>query len=294
MSDCQSVAFVGLGAFERRTLESFFRLDAGRLRYACTDAIDAADWLISDADRPEAVLRVERLDRMRETVFVGAGTVPLCSGAQLPRPIDAHQLRRQLDLLGERRAARAARPGALLQLPPGPHRERIAALADQQIHDFRASSGFSNTVLAEGEQRLDRILVVSSSPAECRLLRDTLAPLGYRVHLTRSAGEAQQMTERLGYGFVFLGVGQGGSAGFQVSRRIRREMADGGPAPVVVALAPRGAAIERIRATFAGCDAFLTTPLDERELLHLLARHDRTFERVFQPTELMVPLEMRA
>ena len=24
-----------------------------------------------DADRPEAVLRVERLDRMRETVFVG-------------------------------------------------------------------------------------------------------------------------------------------------------------------------------------------------------------------------------
>lgn len=261
MSDCQSVAFVGLGAFERRTLESFFRLDAGRRRYACTDAIDAADWLIADADRPEAVLRVERLDRMRETVFVGAGTVPRCSGAQLPRPIDAHQLRRQLDLLGERRAARAARPGALLQLPPGPHRERIAALADQQIHDFRASSGFSNTVL---------------------------------VHLTRSAGEAQQMTERLGYGFVFLGVGQGGSAGFQVSRRIRREMADGGPAPVVVALAPRGAAIERIRATFAGCDAFLTTPLDERELLHLLARHDRTFERVFQPTELMVPLEMRA
>ena len=33
---------------------------------------------------------------------------------------------------------------------------------------------------------------------------------------------------------------------------------------------------------------------DERELLHLLARHDRTFERVFQPTELMMPLEMRA
>ena len=47
-------------------------------------------------------------------------------------------------------------------------------------------------------------------------------------------------------------------------------------------------------ARVAGCDAFLTTPLDERELLHLLARHDRTFERVFQPTELMVPLEMRA
>ena len=81
MSDCQSVAFVGLGAFERRTLESFFRLDAGRRRYACTDAIDEADWLIAAPDRPEAVLRrADRDDRRLRGGDPGAILLQLTRG----------------------------------------------------------------------------------------------------------------------------------------------------------------------------------------------------------------------
>lgn len=299
MSVPQRLALIGLSAFERRTLESFFRLDAGRPGFEIVDDLPDCDWIIADGERADTLRQVRRLDRLEDTLLVGppvtAGEdTPRCA-ARLPRPIDALALRRALDELVARRQARQQRPGALLRLPPSPGHQRQAALADREVHDFHASSGFSNTVLAEGDLRLERILVVSASPAECRLLRDTLMPLGYRVHLSRRAGEAERMTALAGYGFVFLGVGQGGPAGFQLGRRIKRQAVPGGGSmPVVVALAPRGSAIERIRATFAGCDAFLTTPLDEQELLHLLARHDRTFERVFQPTALMTPLELRA
>jgi CheY-like chemotaxis protein len=291
MSASQRIAFIGLGDFERHTLESFFRLDHGPHHYDCVDSPDDADWLVADADRPAAVLRVLRLDRLADTLFVGAGAVPSRRGAQLPRPIDAHRLRRRLDELSDFHETRPARPGADLRLPAGSHQARAAALADHQVQDFHSSSSFSNTVLSENDWRLERILVVSSSPAESRLLRDTLSALGYRVHFTRSAEKAEQMTQQIDYGFVFLGVGQGGSHGFQACRHLHRHVREGERRPTVIALATEGSAIERIRATFAGCDAFLSAPFDEHELLHLLARHDRTFERVFQPTGLLPPAD---
>lgn len=294
MSSAHRIAFVGFNAFERRTLESFFRLVDTTPVYTPGHSIDDSEWIVADADRPEAVLAVGRAARVRDTVFIGSSRAPSSAAAHLPRPVDPLHLQRALDEVRTRRAARQPRPSRT----PGLHLLRRQAChdhpADDAPHDFHASSGYSNTVLVEGELRLDQILVVSNSPAECRLLRDTLTRLGYRVHLTRTGDEAVQLTERLGYGFVFLGVGQGGSAGFQTCRRIRRQPALAGIAPVVVALAQRHAPIERIRATFAGCDAHLTTPLDEDELLRLLARHDHTFERVFQPTAVMLPAELRA
>ncbi|MFM2052012.1 MAG: hypothetical protein RL456_49 [Pseudomonadota bacterium] len=297
MHPAQRIAIVGFSPFERRTLESYFRLVDAVPVYEVGGSVVDCDWVVADADQPEAVQAVGQAGRVRDAVFIGGRRAPSTAAAHLPRPIDAMQLRRALDAVHQRRVQRARRLSGTPQsggraTPSGLVRHQAAQ--DHVVQDFQASSGYSNSVLVEGDVRLDQVLVVSSSPAECRLLRDTLMRLGYRVHLTRTSDEAVRATERLGYGFIFLGVGQGGSAGFQTCRRVRRRATLTGLAPVVVALAPRGAPIERIRATFAGCDAYLTTPLDEDELLRLLARHDRTFDRVFQPTALMTPAEMRA
>ncbi|MBP8272347.1 MAG: hypothetical protein KAX42_10795, partial [Sphaerotilus sp.] len=260
--------------------------------YTVGESVTDCDWLVADADLPEAILAVGRAGRVRDTVFIGGSKTPPTAGAHLSRPIDALQLRRALDDLRSRRAARALRESGLaprLRLaatgPSGLTRQQ--ALNDHDVQDFRASAGYSNSVLAEGDQRLDQVLVVSNSPAECRLLRERLVAYGYRVLLTRTSDEAVALTSRLVFGFVFLGVGQGGPAGFQTCRRIRRHPTLAGMAPVVVALTQKLAPIERIRATFADCDACLTTPLDNHALEQLLARHDRTFDRVFQPTAPM-------
>jgi CheY-like chemotaxis protein len=284
----QRIAIVGFSAFERRTLESYFRLVDAVPVYTVGESVADCDWLVADADLPEAVYTVGCAGRVRDTVFIGGTRTPSSAGAHLGRPIDALQLRRALDELKTRRAARLLRESGQsprLRLASGLTRQQ--ALNDHAVQDFRASSGYSNSVLADGDQRLDQVLVVSNSPAECRLLRERLMALGYRVLLTRTSDEAVALTERLVFGFVFLGVGQGGPAGFQTCRRIRRHPTLTGLAPVVVALTPRATPIERIRATFADCDACLTTPLDDTELARLLAHHDRTFDRVFQPTAPM-------
>lgn len=299
MSAAQRIAIIGFSAFERRTLESYFRLVDAVPVYELGDSLADCDLVLADADQAGAVLAVGRAGRVRDAVFIGGARAPASAGAHLPRPIDALMLRRALDDLKLRRIARAQSPwdrpvAGRSSHNPSPLRAngllRQQALLDHEVQDFRASSGFSNSVLVEGELRLDQVLVVSNSPAECRMLHDTLVRLSYRAHLARTSDEALNMTERMGYGFVFLGQGQGGSAGFQTCRKIRRRPTGAGTdtAPVVVALAPRNAPIERIRATFAGCDAYLTAPLDEDELLRLLARHDRTFDRVFQPTAPMM------
>ncbi|MEY2873905.1 MAG: hypothetical protein RLZZ373_1276 [Pseudomonadota bacterium] len=290
----QRIAIVGFSAFERQTLESYFRLVDAVPVYTVADLIADCDWLVADADQPEAIYAVGQAGRVRDTVFIGGSKTPSTAGAHLSRPIDAMQLRRALDDLKTRRTARTLRESGLaprlrLRLAPaGPSGlTRQQALNDHDVQDFGASSGYSNAVLADGDRRLDQVLVVSNSPAECRLLRERLMAFGYRVLLTRTSEEAVALTGRLVFGFVFLGVGQGGPAGFQTCRRIRRHPTLAGMAPVVVALTQKLAPIERIRATFADCDACLTTPLDDHALEQLLARHDRTFDRVFQPTAPM-------
>ena len=71
----------------------------------------------------------------------------------------------------------------------------------------------------------------------------------------------------------------------KTARLIKQDTLKGGPP--VVALSHQDNAISRLRALFAGCDAFLPVPLDESTLQQLLARHDMTFERVFEATAIM-------
>jgi CheY-like chemotaxis protein len=275
MTTTHRVAFVGFTPFERTTLESYFRLAAARDSHAyelCADLLDC-DLVVADAEQPEAVLAVGRAGRMRDAVLIGGQNAPASVGAHLARPIDALQIKRALDAMALRRPAR----------PSGRARQQ-AADSPQQVGDFRTSHGYSNSVMVDGELRLDEVLVVSASPAERSVLHDLLSRCGYGVTLARGTEHAIRLCDEQSYGFVFLGLGQDGADSYQACRRIRRHPTAGGIAPVVVALAHRSGAVDRIRATFAGCDAYLTTPLEEAELVRILAQHDRTFERVFEPT----------
>lgn len=298
------VAIVGFSAFEHRTLESYLRLcdGANGAGYSVCSSLQGADLVVADADQAAAIFEVGRAGRVREAVFVGGSAAPLSAAAHLARPIDALQVKRALDALALQRQHGLSRnlqrnlPRNLPRLGPAPEtslravphrpsgRARQQAADAHKVHDFRASSGFSNSVLIEGEARLDEVLVVSASKAERRLLHDLLGRYGYGVALAPSAAAAVELCERRTYGFVFLGLGQDDGGSFQACRRITRRPTLAGVAPVVVALSQRNSAIDRIRATFAGCDAYLSAPLNEDDLLRLLAQHDPTFERTFEPT----------
>jgi CheY-like chemotaxis protein len=317
MNAMPRVAIIGFSAFERSTLESFFRLCTPGLAVVCdADQLTACDLIVADADQPAAIYAVGRTGRVPDAVFVGGACAPATAGAHLARPVDALQIRRALDALAGQRARRwairpassgraatqavqasqtvqAVRSAGLLRAPAARHARpsgrarQLAADASAVVQDFHRSSGFSNTVLVEGEMRLDEVLVVSASPAERRLLHDLLQRYGYRVALAPSVDAALQASQTTTFGFVFLGMGQDGLQSLRACRGIERHPTLTGLAPVVVALVRRDAAIDRIRASFAGCDAYLGAPLNEDDLLRVLAQHDPTFERTFEPTALL-------
>ncbi|MEX8520279.1 MAG: PleD family two-component system response regulator [Leptothrix sp. (in: b-proteobacteria)] len=288
MSVSRRVALVGFSAFEREMLEACFRLAGARTPvYTVTPTAEQCDLIIADADQTSAVHAVSSLGRLHDTLFIGATRTPGAPAGRLPRPIDALQVQRALDAIVQRRAERAQDAGR--------HRSerrnaRPSGRALQQaqehigLEDFHSSSGFSNSVLIEGDLKLDTVLVVSDSRAEQRMLRELLGKLGYSTEAVRNGEEALQHCQANYRRFVFLGVGMTGLDAFQTCRRLKQCAYLWLMVPTVVIMASQPSAIDRIRATFAGCDAYLGQPLLDDELMHLLTTHDATFERGFEPT----------
>lgn len=288
MSDCHRVALVGFSAFERETLEACFRLAGSRVpTYAVAQSIHLCDLIIADADLPSAVTLIGTFGRVHDTLFIGAKQVTGKPAGQLPRPIDALRVQRALDTVVRLRAEQAddaSRPRVERRGARPSGRARKLAQEHTGLEDFHGSQGFSNSVLLAEDRKLDVVLVASDSPAEVKLLRESIGRYGYQIEAVRHGEDAITRTGQHYYGFVFLGVGLAGLDAFQTCRHIKQQANPWGLPPVVVVLALQPNSLDRIRATFAGCDAYLSEPLHDDELLHLLAAHDATFERVFEPT----------
>jgi two-component system, cell cycle response regulator len=135
---------------------------------------------------------------------------------------------------------------------------------------------------------VDHILVVDDSDIALKFMRNRLSRFGFHADLVNSGEEALGRLSAKSYKFVFLDVMMEGLDGYQTCRAIKqRKYADGKP-PVVVMLTSRGGTIDKIRGTLAGCDAYLTKPLNERDLIAVLAKHDRSIARGFQETNFGV------
>ena len=72
--------------------------------------------------------------------------------------------------------------------------------------------------------------------------------------------------------------------GYQTCRAIRQRKSVGIKPPVIVMLTSRGASLDKMRGSLAGCDAYLTKPLEERALLQTLSKYDEQVQRGFQET----------
>jgi two-component system, cell cycle response regulator len=136
----------------------------------------------------------------------------------------------------------------------------------------------------DDESTMDHILVVDDSDIALKFMRNRLTRFGFRTDLVNSGEEALGRMSARPYKFVFLDVMMEGLDGYQTCRAIKQRKYTEGKPPVVVMLTSRGGTIDKIRGTLAGCDAYLTKPLNERDLIAVLAKHDRTVARGFQET----------
>ena len=141
-------------------------------------------------------------------------------------------------------AARAARAAA----PPAP-------IVPEIIADMPAA---------------DWALVVDDNLTVREFMRSKLAPFNFNVDYAESGEQAVGLTGNRRYACVFLDVVMPGIDGYQVCKLIKSKKSQG--KTHVVMLTSKGSPFDKIRGAMAGCDAYLTKPVDEEKLLETIVR----------------------
>ena len=119
------------------------------------------------------------------------------------------------------------------------------------------------------------VLVVDDSLAVRAQLRALLEPHGLSVTEVDSAENAIQAAAARSYACILMDVLMPGIDGYEACRHIKSNMHSGKKSNVVM-LTSRSSPFDRIKGKMAGCDAYLTKPIDPNYLHEVISRYIRT------------------
>lgn len=276
------VDVVGFNATERSLLSSIFALAARRdPGFTQFDAASgqAADLYLVDADDPGAWGDFRTLRSRTPLPCVLAGLSDHGSGfAVLPRPLQWARLLQALeDALGaDELAANASlgftgasssghTTGDSVQLRGTRAGTMPGAAAAAPVP--RAPAARSAATRALG----DTVLVVDDNATVRMFMQAKLAPFGFEVDFAETGEQAVGLTGSREYTCVFLDVVLPGIDGYQVCKLIKGNK-QAIKKTAVVMLTSRGSPFDKLRGSLAGCDEYLTKPLDENRLLEVIAK----------------------
>lgn len=279
------IFLLGFSPLEKATFESFFKL-VGREGplYQIVSEVAQAHVLMVNSDNLVAVQWADQsVWPPQKALFIGAAD-PLGRWPAAPKPVKLTTVLGLLNLLmmGDRR---------VLEQP---------ALASAEIAERRDSAGIVNSgfvapnFMGFGEalnpvsvaQYYDDILVVDDNDISLKFMQNRLTRYGFRAEQAKTRDEALTQVATENYKFVFIEVMTSGLDSYQVCRAIKHRKYTSAKAPIVVMLASRGGNIDKIRGGLSGCDAYLTKPLNEAELLKVLSKYDEQVARSFSDTKL--------
>jgi two-component system, cell cycle response regulator len=248
------ILLLGFGSFERHALASYLRLSGSRSpAYAQAESIAEADYVIADADHPGAIDQVMAADRLADTVFIGS-LAPEAALGWAMRPIDPLQVFREIDAaVALRESAPTSAPVPLAPTNSGP-----GALDGP----LRRAGDVVAPPLA---------LIVDDSEIALRFLQRQLEALGLRTESATNSTRALQLLSQQRFGAVFLDVDLGPGSemdGLTLCQHLKRSHRPPGTGlpPKVVMVSAHAAPTDRVRGTLAGCDAYLSKPLDDEAL----------------------------
>jgi CheY-like chemotaxis protein len=116
-----------------------------------------------------------------------------------------------------------------------------------------------------------RILIVEDNPLNLKLVRDVLTVSGYDVVAAPSGEEGVTLAQTCAPDLVLMDIQLPGIDGLELTRRLK---ADPGTRDIVIiavtAYAMKG---DQDKALAAGCDDYITKPIDTRALPDTIARH---------------------
>ncbi len=239
-----SVAVIGFTSQERILLQSIFNLTAKRVpRYIQhRESLGALpDISLIDGDSPQYIKQFleGRAARSNPTIIVGTfsyGSNCIC----ISRPLQWSRLLKALD-----------------------------QIVNEQLVD--------DTTTQEAQKHKRKAVLVVDDSASVRLYMDLyvgkkLTPYDIHLDFAETGEQAIGLTVNNDYLCVFLDVMMPGADGYQVCKIIKSNKNKENTAAVIM-LTSKSSPFDRIRGTMAGCDAYLTKPLDETKLTSVVSKY---------------------
>ncbi|MBU0499577.1 MAG: response regulator [Gammaproteobacteria bacterium] len=115
-----------------------------------------------------------------------------------------------------------------------------------------------------------RVLVADDSQVVRTQLQLILDNLGIRADFARDGLEAIALMKRRRFDLILMDVVMPNLDGFAATKRIKKDFGEHGP---IVMLTAKTSHLDRLRGAFAGCDTYLTKPLNQQDLVRVLERH---------------------
>jgi len=124
------------------------------------------------------------------------------------------------------------------------------------------------------EEHHFRVLAVDDSPLMRTFLQNKLQPYGIQPEFASSGEEALFKISKNHFDMIFLDVMLPGMDGYDVCKMIKKNKDNS--LMKVVMLTSKDKTFDKIRGTMAGCDGYLTKPVDEMKLRAIIERHTVT------------------
>jgi twitching motility two-component system response regulator PilG len=283
-NDHYLVDVIGFNDVERSMLTSIFALaarrDPGFAQFEPGASGRQPDIYLVDADDAAAFNEFRALHKRASLPVVLVGTSAQGTAFPLlPRPL---QWARLLQALDDTLTAGDEVP---ISAPP---RDEAQAGSRSLSGASRSASGSSRSASGAGLGRTappvaspdaatkkrmlgDTVLVVDDNATVRAFMQAKLAPFGFEVDFAETGEEAIGLSGSQEYTCVFLDVVLPGIDGYQVCKLIKSNK-QAIKKTAVVMLTSRSSPFDKLRGSLAGCDEYLTKPLDEDRLLEVIAK----------------------
>jgi twitching motility two-component system response regulator PilG len=264
------VDVIGFNDVERSMLASIFALaarrDPGFAQYEPGTPGRSPDIYLVDAENPEAFGEFRALHKRTQlpAVLIGTSTQG-ASFPLLPRPL---QWARLLQALEDTLPGGDEMPVSEAPAAPAPELRRTLSGSGHgrtQPPQPAADSAANKRMLG------DTVLVVDDNATVRAFMQAKLAPYGFEVDFAETGEEAVGLSGTQEYTCVFLDVVLPGIDGYQVCKLIKSNK-QAIKKTAVVMLTSRSSPFDKLRGSLAGCDEYLTKPLDEDRLLEVIAK----------------------
>ena len=267
------VDVIGFNPVERSMLASIFALaarrDPGFVQYdPATTVSGSADLYLVDADNAESLNEFRMLSKRNNLPAVMVGAAPDDLGFPvLARPLQWARLLQALEDVVTS-ASGGGRKDDEGTLPLG---RSAAGLAQSGAGAARAAGAGGDADSQKKRALGDTVLVVDDNATVRMFMKAKLAPFNFEVDFAETGEEAVGLTGSREYTCVFLDVVLPGIDGYQVCKLIKANK-HAIKKTAVVMLTSRSSPFDKLRGSLAGCDEYLTKPLDEDRLLEVIAK----------------------